>query len=458
MRRVASLFALIVVMALLHRATASSPLDARATLALAFLLLAAYLGGDLARQARLPRLTGYVLLGFAVGPAWLGVVRRDEVEALGFLQDAALALIALTVGLTLRLAELRRNRLALARLGAGAVAFPFVVVSLIAFTITPWLPFTAHQPLGDRAVVSLVLGTLAAASSPVVAMAMLEECDARGPFARGLLAVSVAQDLVVVILFALVIAVGKAIASSGTVTVSIAGFALGGVLASVAVGLLLGYASHRALRLARRDTTILVVALAFLTPQIARLAHLESLIIALGAGFYLENFCPAADIDRLRSDLKRGALVVYVLFFALSGAGLRVGVLREWWPWALLLIGLRVVSVRYGIRWAGRDPSVTPALAREGWLGLISQVGMASVLAQLARRAFPEWGVSLEALLVAMIGVHTVAGPICFRLALERTGEITDKTGGGGSRHAEASLGDRGEGGDGGVVAARGGV
>lgn len=457
MRRVASLFALIVVMALLHRATASSPLDARATLALAFLLLAAYLGGDLARQARLPRLTGYVLLGFAVGPAWLGVVRRDEVEALGFLQDAALTLIALTVGLTLRLAELRRNRLALARLGAGAVAFPFVVVSLIAFTITPWLPFTAHQPFGDRAVVALVLGALAAASSPVVALAMLEECDARGPFARGLLDVSVAQDLVVVILFALVIAVGKAMASAGAVTVSIAGFALGGLLASLAVGLLLGYASHRALRLAR-DTTILVVALAFLTPQIARLAHLESLIIALGAGFYLENFCPAADIDRLRSDLKRGALVGYVLFFALSGAALRVGVLREWWPWALLLIGLRVVSVRYGIRWAGRDPSVTPALAREGWLGLISQVGMASVLAQLARRAFPEWGVSLEALLVAMIGVHTVAGPICFRLALERTGEITDKTGGGGSRHAETSLGDRGEGGGGGVVAAGGGV
>jgi predicted Kef-type K+ transport protein len=86
MRRVASLFALGVVMALLHRATASGPLEARATLALAFLLLAAYLGGDLARRARLPRITGYVLVGFAAGPAWLGLIRREEVEALGFLR------------------------------------------------------------------------------------------------------------------------------------------------------------------------------------------------------------------------------------------------------------------------------------------------------------------------------------------------------------------------------------
>jgi len=44
-------------------------------------------------------------------------------------------------------------------------------------------------------------------------------------------------------------------------------------------------------------------------------------------------------------------------------------------------------------------------------------------LAQLARRAFPEWGVSLETLIVAMIGVHEVAGPICFRTALVRAGE-----------------------------------
>jgi len=136
MRRVASLFALGVVMALLHRVTANSPLEARATLALAFLLLAAYLGADLALKARLPRVTSYVLVGFAVGPAWLGLVRREEVEALGFLHDAALTLIALTVGMTLRLSELRRDRLALTRVAAGAIVFPFVVVSLITLSVT----------------------------------------------------------------------------------------------------------------------------------------------------------------------------------------------------------------------------------------------------------------------------------------------------------------------------------
>ena len=72
MRRVASLFALGLMMAILHRATARELLEARATLALGFLLVTAYIGGALAERVRAPRITGYLLVGFAVGPPWLG--------------------------------------------------------------------------------------------------------------------------------------------------------------------------------------------------------------------------------------------------------------------------------------------------------------------------------------------------------------------------------------------------
>src|SRR6266571_2382057 len=316
MRWVASLFALGLMMALFHRVTAGAPLEARATLALGFLLLVAYVGGEIARRVRLPRLTGYLLVGFAVGPAWLGLVQREEVDALRFIEAAAVALIGLAAGSELTLDALRRGRVALARLAGGAIVFPLLAVSLVVLSVSPWFPLTRHQPLG----------------------------------------------------------------------------------------------------------------------------------IALAAGFYLENFAPPEG-ERLRRELKRGSLPVYVAFFALTGAGLRVGILADLWPWILLLVGLRLVGLRYGLLWAGRHSSVTPVLARHGWLGLISQAGTALGLAQLARRAFPEWGVSLETLIVAMIGVHEVAGPICFRTALVRAGEVTE-----GSRDVEEFVGD------GPIVARRGGV
>src|SRR3989454_10510992 len=211
MRGVASLFALGLMMALFHRVTAGGPLEARATLALGFLLLAAHVGGDLARRARLPRLTGYLIVAFAVGPAWLGLVRRDEVAALRVIADAGLALIALAAGAELRLDTLRRKveRRELARVATGAVAFPFVAVTLVALSVTPWLPIIVHHAFGDGLAAPLVLGTPPAASSPAVTMGVLGELDARGPVARALLAVTVAQDVAVMLLFALVLAAAK---------------------------------------------------------------------------------------------------------------------------------------------------------------------------------------------------------------------------------------------------------
>src|SRR5216117_1456792 len=402
MRWVASLFALVLMMALFHRITAGGPLEARATLA----------------------------LGFAAGPAWLGLMRADEVAALQFIADAAVGLLALAAGSELTLEMLRTGRTALGRLATGAITFPFVAVTLVAWSVSPWLPIAAHQPWPDRLTVALVLGTFAAAGAPAITVAMMGELEARGPFPRSLLGVTIAQDLGVAILFPLVLVVSKALASAGALNLTVAGRAALHLVGSLAVGFALALVLSRYLRLARRSAAVFLGSAALLAAETARLLQLETVLIALATGFYLENFA-RAESEQLRRELNRGAPAVYVIFFALGGAGLQLGVLAELWPWALLLIGLRLVSLRYGLLWAGRHPDVTPALARNGWLGLISQGGVALGLAQLARRAFPEWGVSLEALVVAMIGVHEVAGPICFRQALVRAGEVLGGTHGG---------------------------
>jgi Kef-type K+ transport system membrane component KefB len=428
MRWVASLFALSLMMALFHRVTAGGPLEARATLALGFLLLAGYLGGSLAERGRLPRLTGYLLVGFAVGPAWLGLVRRDEVDALRFIAEAAVALIALAAGSELTIASLSHGRGAmLARLATGAIIGPFLAVSLVLLSVSPWFPVTMHHPLGDAVAVALALGALAAASSPVVCMALVSELDARGSFARTLLAVTVIKDLAVAILFTLALAAGKAAARAGALNGAVAASAILEVAGSLAVGAILGVVVAQYLRLVRGDTALFLVATALVTAEVARLAQLETIIVALAAGFSLEHLAPV-ESERLRREFKRGSPLVSVAYFALAGAGLRLAALAELWPWVFLLVGLRAVGLRSGLRWAGRSPGVTPALARDGWLGLMPQAGIALGLAQIARRAFPAWGVSLEALVVAMIGVHELIGPIGFRRALVRAGDITEGT------------------------------
>src|SRR2546430_5648677 len=98
MRWFASVFTLGLMMALFHRLTAGGALDAPAPLALGFLLLAAQLGGDMARRARLPRVTGYLLAGLPGGPAWLGLVPAGGGGAPPVLPGAGVAPVRVAAG------------------------------------------------------------------------------------------------------------------------------------------------------------------------------------------------------------------------------------------------------------------------------------------------------------------------------------------------------------------------
>jgi Kef-type K+ transport system membrane component KefB len=261
----------------------------------------------------------------------------------------------------------------------------------------------------------------------VLTVAVMDELDARGPFAQTVLGVSVAKDVLVIVLFALVLAIARLVTSGGALDLRVAGTTLVHGASSIAVGALLGFTVSRYLRLLGRDTPLILVALAFLTSQVARLLGLETTLIALTGGVYVANFAPAEGV-RLRAQFSQGSLLVYIAFFAVLGAGLPLDAetLREFGPWALLLVGLRGLGLRLGTRLAGRSPVVPADFASQGWLGLISQAGVTFGLAAAARRAFPEWGVSLEALVVGMIGVHEIIGPLCFRRALRLTGEVTE--------------------------------
>jgi len=430
-----------VVMALLQRLTRSSgiPLEAHATLALGSVTLVAFVAGMIAQRVRIPRIVGYLIGGYVAGPAWLDLIHTDELQVLGPISTGALALIAFAVGSELTLDALRgERRNTVLRIAAAVMGVPFLAVAAVVLTVSPWFPLTAHQPFRDALVVALALGTVAAISAPTLTWAVMTDVVARpgGQASRTTLDVTVVQDLAAVLLVTLVLALALPLGSRGIVTPGVATqtvLILGG---SLVAGIILGLAVAQYLRVIHDRLAWLLVVIAFVVSQAVRLSGLEPVLVALAAGCALGNTAPREG-ERVRDELKRCAIPVYVVFFALAGSNLQLGmldgsglqfeVLGDMWPWALLLVGLRAVGLWGGLRWAGRHPAVGNVWTRYGWLGFVSQGGLAFTLAAVLRRAFPEWNVSLEALLVAMIGVHQLAGPICFQWVLRRTGEGTEE-------------------------------
>jgi len=440
------LVATLVVTALLQRvaraAGAGVPLEAHATLALGSLLLVAYIGGAIVQRLRLPRIIGYLAAGFIAGPAWLKVVRGPELQALDVISSGALTLIAFAVGNELTLDVLRgERRTALLRIVGGAMAGPFLFVALVVLTVSPWFPLTAHQPFRDALVVALALGTMAAVSSPTLTWAVMSDVGVEGRLlSRGTLDVNVLQDLAAVVLVVVVLALALPLGSGGTVRPGVAAQTLLILGGSIVAGILLALATTQYLRVIQHHLVWLLVILAFVVSQLVRLTGMDAVLVGLAAGCALRNLAPEHS-ERVRAELKRCAIPVYVVFFALAGSNLRFDALDDMWPWALLLAGLRVTGLWGGLRWAGAGgggggggggagrQAVSADWVNYGWLGLVSQGGLAVTLAAVLRRAFPEWNVTLEALLVAMIGVHTLAGPICFHWVLRRAGEVTQSAG-----------------------------
>jgi Kef-type K+ transport system membrane component KefB len=391
------------------------------TVALGFLLLGAFISGKAAARIGLPRISGYLIIGILVGPYASGLLTRDMLAAGKVIEGLAVALIALTAGGEIRLPWVRRQ---IGRLAAMTICQIVLIAGAIFATMMLLRPLFPFMPADDlhAAIIALVFSGIAVSNSPTVTIAVISENRAEGPLSRTVLGVTVVVDLCVIVLFALLLAMARNALGSGSDT------SLGATLArelggSIVVGIGFGMGIAWFLQQVGRDTPVFVLAACFAMFAVSQALHLETLLVALAAGFWVENFSDARG-EELIDGVERVSLPVYAVFFAAAGAKVALDALASMWPLALLLCAVRAICVWAGSGLGARISGAEPVIRRYAWMGLISQAGVTLALAAILARSFPEWGGDIQALIIAMIAIHEIAGPIAFQYALRRAGEI----------------------------------
>lgn len=396
------------------------------TIALGFLLLGAFIGGRMAAKVRLPRITGYLLVGLVVGPYVSGLLTRDMLHGAQAVEGVAVALIALTAGGEIRLEWVRSQIRRLTAITLSELVVVAAGVTGVIMLLRPLLPFMPQDDLLTSVVIAFVFGAVAVANSPTVTIAVIAESRADGPVARTVLGVTVLKDVCVIVLFAVALTVARdALGEGGGEALAVTlTRELGG---SIAVGIAFGMGIALFLRYVGRDTPVFILGVCFAIWQVASTFHLEALLIALTAGFWVENFSRARG-EALIKGIERLSLPVYALFFAAAGAKVNLEALAVLWPFALVLSGARAVCVWAGTALGTRISAAEPAVQRYAWLGFISQAGVTLALSTIVARSFPTWGVEVQALIIAMIAIHELVGPIGFQIALRRAGEVNTST------------------------------
>jgi len=391
-------------------------------LLLGFLLLAAYLAGLASSAVELPRITGFLLLGIAVGPHALGVLPQQAVVDFRLINGGALALIALAAGGELRLAAVRRQLSSIVSILSCQTLVVFAAVVGAVYWGRRFVPFLEGSPPRAALAVGLIFGLVAVAKSPATTIAIITEERAKGVLTETVLGITVVKDVVVLVLIALLIPLAAVIADpSLPFSFATLDAVLLSIAASLAMGIAIGWLLTQYLRRSGANRVLILLFTAFVLVSLSEQLGLEYILIAMTAGFYIQNFSKQG--PRFLRALEANSLPVYALFFAVAGADLRIDVLPSVWGIVLLILVLRTVALAASTWLGAAFVGGTRAVRRHAWMGFLAQAGVTLGIANLVRERFPVWGTDVATLIVAMIAVNQLIGPPAFRFALLRAGE-----------------------------------
>lgn len=395
--------------------------------AIGFVVLTTFAVADMGTRFSLPRVTGFIVTGVALGPSAANILSHDVVTEMRMFNTLALGLIATSAGLELNLKAILPL---LKTLGSTTAVKVLVGAPLVGLTLFGSSHFIDLGVTGfeSRAALATVMGVLSIGTSPSIALAILTETKAKGRLSDLVLGAAVFKDLVVVVCLAVGVAAAAALMDPSSRTDSSVLVHVGRELAgSLLAGAILGAILIAYVRFVQAEMLLFVAAMILVVAELCQVFHLELLLVFISAGFTVRNF--SSYEHELMRPLELVALPVFVVFFTIAGASIQLST-----AWAIMPAALAVCVVRAAVYWAaafvgnavGRE---SPVIKRNSWLAYLPQAGVTLGLVGIAAQKLPALGPQITTVGMAIVAVNLLIGPITLRLALSRAGEIPGITG-----------------------------
>lgn len=408
--------------------------EASPTLVLGFMLLSAYCIGFILERVGLPRITGYIFAGLLLGPYFLKFYNSQSVQTLGFLNSLALAFIAFCAGGELKLSHLRNKLKSILFLVTGQTLVVFLGVTLVVFAISELIPFMKVYDAVAKIAISAIFGVIAVARSPSSTIAIISETKAKGDYTDIVLSVTIANDVVIIVFFAVVISMCEVLINGkGAVSFSFLLELLLEILIAFVLGFLLGKLIIFLIDKMKVEFPVVITAMGFVVIKFSHLLgdyldqvheinlNLEPLLICMAAGFTVQNFSKYGSTFLKRMDSV--SLPIYIGFFAITGASININILKTAWFLGLVVALSRTLMLFAASYISGRLSKDPPRIYKNTWLGFITQAGVSlGLLAEVVRR-LPDIGIPIQTILIASITLNQVIGPVAFKYALFKVGD-----------------------------------
>lgn len=389
----------------------------------------------LAKLAKLPAVTAYLVAGIIVGPYCLGMfgfkglgfISMADVKSYSIICDVALGFIAFSMGNEFRLSQLKNTGKQATVVGI----FQAVIATLMVDAALIGLHFIIPDKLPLPA--AIVLGAVASATAPAATLMVVRQYKAKGPLTDILLPVVAIDDAVGLVLFAISFGVAKALALGKVDILSVILEPVIEVVLSLALGMIMGFLftfferffHSNSKRLSMSVTFVLLtVALSTIKFEVFGIhCSFSSLLVCMMLGSTFCNICDFS--EELMTRVEKWTAPLYIIFFVLSGAELELSVFKDY---AIVIVGLVYIAARSLGKYLGAFSSAKFAGCNNNivkYLGvtLLPQAGVALGMAIKAQTLGPD-GIIVANITLFAVLIYELVGPMLTKIALLKAGDI----------------------------------
>ena len=423
MRNILFIIIFIIVFLLIKSLPANLLFHEMSTLLVGIMLLTSYLFADLIRKMRLPKLTGYMLMGVILGTTGIGFLTSDIMDDLQFLENLALCFIALTAGGELKFNILKKIGKSIFLILSSQLIIIYFGMLIIFILISDFIPVLSELSNDLQIGLAILFAGTALSTSPATTIGIITEVTAHGKVTNIVLAVTVMKAIVLILFFPIILLCAKIfLFENSSYNISLIMEIFLHIIGSMGLGIMMGIIIIWYLSKVKVEVSIFLLAVALTITEISFLFGLEILLSAMIAGIIVQNFSQQG--QGLIKGVEIFSLPIYVIFFCFAGASLHIDVLTE-----AITITLFIVFVRFLLNYLGNYTGAF--LAKEdkftkhfSWLGYIGQAGIAVGLGILIEQNLPnEIRNYFITVLISTVVINEMMGPVLLKYVFNKAGE-----------------------------------
>lgn len=378
-------------------------------------LLLGLLGGEIAKATRLlPRISGYIAVGFLVGPNGFNIATPSVLADASFFVDIALGLILFDLGRHLDFNWLRHDHgLLPMAITESCLTFGLVFATLYLFKFS-WLP-------------SALAATIATATSPAIVMMVAHDISSEGPITRRTMMLTSLNNLFALILFTILLPITHVKSSTPQIISEHVTYRL---LGSVILGLIIFIITICLSRLTGKNKEsqfILFVGAVALGIGLAISLNLSTMLTLFTFGVAARNLDRKHKLTEV--DFGWLARLFFVLLFVVTGVYLKFqGLWQATWI-VLAFLFVKISAKMIGVLIFSRASHLTKQQALALGLTLAPMAELAIGMSNRLVYFNPNFSHQLLTIITAAVAILYILGPIAVQIAFIKTGEATVESG-----------------------------